>query len=88
MMNSEQVDDRVTQLIEELRRKYKPGQYETNQRIASQLKAISEPALQALAHALNDEDVTMREATVYVLGWFGKPALEALKPSSSGDSCY
>lgn len=78
MMNSEQVNERVAQLIEELRREYDPYDGYASQGIVDQLKAIGESALQALAHALDDEDVKMREAVVYVLGKFGEPAMEAL----------
>lgn len=78
-MTSEQADKRVTQLIEELRHKRERYSYSyTCQEIVDQLKAIGEPALQALTHALDDEDVEMREAVVYVLGKFGEPALKAL----------
>ena len=79
MMNSEQADKRVAELIEELRHEREAYSYSyTCQEIVDQLKAIGEPALQALAHALNDEDVKMREATVYALGQIGEPALAAL----------
>jgi hypothetical protein len=79
MMNSEQVDERVAQLIEELRHERERFSYSYKcQEIVDQLKAIGEPALEALTHALDDEDVEMRQAVVYVLGEFGEPALEAL----------
>jgi len=79
MMNSEQVDERVAQLIEELYRLYKDYHtYVYSESIANELKAIGEPALKPLTRALDEANAEVRQTAVYALGKIGEPALGAL----------
>jgi len=79
MMNSQQVDERVAQLIEELYRLYKDYHtYIYSESIANELKAIGEPALKALTRALDEANAEVRQTAVYALGMIGEPALGAL----------